>query len=283
MPGKQIVEARTGLYSPGSVTWRVSSDNSLMLGGGRALLLQLAHPLVAAGVGAHSDFLERPVRRLERTMTLTLRMVFGTLDQARESARAVNRAHDRVTGTSPEALPGFPAGTSYRASDPELLLWVHSTLIDSALETYATFVGPLSGDEREAYYRESWAIGRLLGIPAATFPPDYGAFRAYVDSMVADTLRVSDEARRLAAAVLRPPLRGVPARTFWPHEVVTAGLLPPRVRQQYGLRWDRRREAAYRALVVSLRGLVRVAPPFLRRAAPARAAERRLAAAGPSP
>src|SRR5579862_6631483 len=106
-----------------------------MLGGGRALLLQLAHPLVAAGVAEHSDFLASPLRRLERTMTLTLEMVFGTMAQAREAARQVNRAHDRVRGVA--------GGVGYHAGDPDLLLWVHSTLIDSALETYATFVRPL--------------------------------------------------------------------------------------------------------------------------------------------
>ncbi|HLJ19905.1 MAG TPA: oxygenase MpaB family protein [Stellaceae bacterium] len=119
MPGTPTVESQTGLYSPDSVTWRVASENALMLGGGRALLLQLAHPLVAAGVGDHSDFLSAPVRRLERTITLTLRLVFGTLPEARDAARAVNRAHDRVQGVAD--------GTPYRATDPDLLLWVHST------------------------------------------------------------------------------------------------------------------------------------------------------------
>lgn len=266
-----------GLYAPGSVTWRISSDNALMLGGGRALLMQLAHPLVAAGVGAHSDFLERPVRRLERTMTLTLGLVFGSGAEARASARAVNRAHERVSGRLEQSVPGFPAGTPYRAFDPELLLWVHATLVDSALETYATFVRPLAAAERDAYWRESWAIGRLLGLSDHAFPPAYPDFAAYVEEMVASRLQVTAQALELADAVLRPPLRGVPRGVFWPHEVITAGLLPARLRAQYGLRWGRSRAAAYRGLVVAFRGAVRAAPPFLRRAAPARAAERRLA------
>jgi uncharacterized protein (DUF2236 family) len=269
-------DSKAGLYAPGSVTWRVSSDNALMLGGGRALLLQLAHPLVAAGVAAHSDFLEQPVRRLERTMTLTLGMVFGTMAQARESARLVNRAHDHVIGRLAESVPGYAAGTPYRAGDPDLLLWVHATLVDSALATYATFVGPLSGSEREAYWRESWAIGRLLGIPEGAFPPTYPDFAAYVQTMVEERLQVTAEARRLAESVLRPPLRLVPAATFWPHEVITAGLLPARLRAQYGLSWSPQRDAAYRALVLAFRGAVKAAPRWLRRAAPARAAERRL-------
>ncbi|HEX6488524.1 MAG TPA: oxygenase MpaB family protein [Candidatus Dormibacteraeota bacterium] len=266
-----------GLYAPGSITWRVASDNALMLGGGRALLMQLAHPLVAAGVAAHSDFLEQPVRRLERTMKLTLGMVFGTRAEALASARAVNQAHERVTGRLGESVPGFPAGAPYRAFDPDLLLWVHSTLVDSALETYTTFVGPLTAAERDAYWRESWAIGRLLGQPDRAFPPTYPDFAEYVDRVVSTQLQVTEEARRLARAVLRPPLRGVPRGMFWPHEVITAGLLPARLRAQYRLPWGFQRRTAYRGLVISFRGVVKAAPTWVRRAAPARAAEQRLA------
>lgn len=245
-----------------------------MLGGGRALLMQLAHPLVAAGVGAYSDFLERPVRRLDRTMRLTLGMVFGTPAEARECARLVNRAHERVAGTLESGVPGFPAGTAYRAGDAELLLWVHATLVDSALVTYRTFVGPLTRDERDAYWREAWRVGRLLGIPQATFPPAIEEFDAYVEATVG-RLQVTPQARRLAEAVLRPPVRHVPRPVFWPNEVVTAGLLPPPLREEFGVHWDGRRAAAYRSLVAGFRGLVRIAPPFLRTVYPARLARPR--------
>lgn len=243
-----------------------------MLGGGRALLMQLAHPLVAAGVAAHSDFLENPLRRLDRTMRLTLGLVFGTPAEARECARIVNRAHDRVAGAA-------PGGTPYRAGDPGLLLWVHATLVDSALVTYETFVAPLSRDERDAYWREAWSIGRLLGIPARTFPPSIEDFDAYVAATVG-RLEVGQDARLLAGAVLRPPLRHVPRGLFWPNEVITAGLLPPRLRDQFGVRWDGRRALAYRGLVRTFRAAVRMSPPFLRTVYPARLARRRWQAGG---
>lgn len=246
------------------MTWKVSSESALMLGGGRALLMQLAHPAVAAGVAAHSDFLTQPLRRLDRTMRLTLSMVFGTRAEAREAARTVNRAHDRVVGPS------------YRAGDPDLLLWVHSTLVDSALVTYQAFVGPLAHADREAYWHESWKVGRLLGIPRDFFPASIDDFDAYVAETIAG-LRVTATARNLAEAVLRPPLRLVPPRAFWPHEVVTAGLLQPRLREQFGLPWSPRREVAYRGLVTVLRGVVRVAPPQLRVVYPARVARSRWA------
>ena len=246
-----------------------------MFGGGRALLMQLAHPLVAAGVADHSDFLVNPIARLERTMELSLGLVFGTIAEARECARAVNRAHERVSGVLREDVPGFPAGTPYRAGEPDLLLWVHATLVDSALQSYEMFVGRLSEADREAYWRESWTVGRLLGIPPPKFPRTYAEFSAYVDEMIASRLAVSAGARRLAAAVLRPPVGRAPAPVFWPHEVLTIGLLPERLREQYGFRWTPARSASYRALVASIRGMVAVAPPFLRTIIPARAALKR--------
>src|SRR5215472_3016918 len=121
-----MVPMRAGLFDDDSIIRRVNRENVLMLGGGRALLMQLAHPKVAAGVDEHSDFRTRPMYRLRRTIRLTMAIVFGDKDTAMAAARNVNRVHARVTGRD------------YRALDPDLLLWVHSTLVDSALVTYET-------------------------------------------------------------------------------------------------------------------------------------------------
>src|ERR1700704_720385 len=120
-----------GLYEDDSITRRVNRENILLLGGGRALLMQLAHPKVAAGVDDHSDFRPRPIRRLRRTVVMTMAIVFGKRETALAAARSVNQAHGRVQGED------------YRALDPDLLLWVHATLVDSALVTYEKFVPPL--------------------------------------------------------------------------------------------------------------------------------------------
>src|SRR5712691_5704719 len=144
---------RPGLYTDDSITRRVNRENILLLGGGRALLMQLAHPKVAAGVDEHSDFRSQPIRRLRRTIRMTMAIVFGDRDTALAAARAVNHAHGKVRGRG------------YRALDPDLLRWVHGTLIDSALVTYETFVKSLSAREREDFYEESKLLGELLGIP----------------------------------------------------------------------------------------------------------------------
>src|ERR1700757_2410194 len=128
---------RPGLFADDSIIRRVNRENVLLLGGGRALLMQLAHPKIAAGVDEHSDFRQRPLYRLRRTVRLTMAIVFGDRDTALAAARNVNRVHSRVKGRD------------YNALDPDLLLWVHATLVESAVVTYETFVRRLSTAQRE--------------------------------------------------------------------------------------------------------------------------------------
>src|SRR3977135_1973139 len=147
-----------GLYSESSITRRVNRENILLLGGGRALLMQLAHPKVAAGVDEHSDFRAHPIRRLRRTIRMTMAIVFGDRETALAAPRGVNQVHAKVQGSD------------YRAVDPELLLWVYATLADTALVTYETFVKRLQPHEREAFHEEFKLLRELLGIPRQRFP-----------------------------------------------------------------------------------------------------------------
>src|SRR5690606_28358268 len=131
-------------------------------------------------------------------------------------------------------------GPGYRAADPELLLWVLATLIDTTLVVHRRFVGPLSPDFAEAYYRDMGEVGVVLGLPRDQLPPDLDAFERYRDSML-DAMVVSDTGRALAAQLLRP-LPGTDPAMLLVREV-TAGLLPPTLRRQFGLTWDPARQA----------------------------------------
>jgi len=243
---------REGLYPDDSITRRVNRENVLLLGGGRALLMQLAHPSVAAGVDEHSDFRSHPIRRLQRTVRMTMAIVFGDRETALAAARAVNRVHGRVRGEG------------YHALDPELLMWVHSTLVDSAIVAYDTFVQRLRRTEREAFYRESMILGELLGIPRTQFPPTYADFEGYMERMLAGPVVVTDRARSLGRLVLRPPLRLLPGPVMIPFEVVTAGLLPAALREQYGLAWGVAQRRAYRLALATVPKVVALTPPLLR-------------------
>jgi len=242
----------------------VNREAALLLGGGRALLMQVAHPRVAAGVAEHSDFESDPIRRLNLTLELSLALTFGTPEQVRSSAERINRTHQRVSGKG------------YRALDPDLLLWVHATLIDSALLSYRTFVGPLAPSEAEAYYQEAKPIGALLGVLPRLYPATLPAFEGYLEAMLAGPVRPDATGLRLAGQVLRPPIRWVPGALFAPLRVLTAGLLPEALREAYGLAWGHGSRAVFRAASAGARRLVAVAPARLRVVPPARAAERAL-------
>src|SRR3981081_4146458 len=154
---------RAGLFDDRSITRRVSRENILMLGGGRALLMQLAHPKVAAGVDEHSDFRTQPIRRLRRTIHVTMAIIFGDRETALAAARSVNQVHAKVRGTH------------YRALDPDLLLWVHATLTDSALVTYETFVRRLAAQEGGDFHEGSKRVEGMQWGPGNAAPASVSA------------------------------------------------------------------------------------------------------------
>jgi len=263
-----------GLYGPESEAWRLNREAMLLLGAGpRALLLQLAHPLVAAGVDEHSDFRLDPWRRLQGTLRSYLTIVYGTATAARAEIRRLNGLHRSI------------AGAGYTARDPDLALWVHATLVDTTIAAYDAWLEPMPRDQRARYYAETLPIGRAFGVPADLLPPDLSAFESYVASMLAPDgpIRVSPVASDLADAVLHPPLgpvmpalAAVPARfyawTLWP----SIGLLPASVRTDYGFRWGPIERAVSAWLVAGWRGWRPLLPVTFRQMPQALAADRRV-------
>jgi uncharacterized protein (DUF2236 family) len=263
-----------GLYGPGSEAWRLNREAMLLLGAGpRALLLQLAHPAVAAGVADHSDFQTDPWRRLAGTLRSFLTIVYGTTGAARAEIRRLNALHRGISG------PG------YAARDPELALWVHATLIDSTIAVADAWLAPLSAERRAAFYAETRQVGRAFGVPDTMLPADLEAFDEYVAAMLGPggPVRVSAVARELAGVVLRPPLgplapwlAAVPADlyawTLWP----SVGLLPASVRGEYGLAWGPRERLVSGWLVAGWRAWRPFLPESFRQMPQALAADRRM-------
>ncbi|MGH2521839.1 MAG: oxygenase MpaB family protein [Anaerolineales bacterium] len=230
------------LFSPTSPFWRVNRELLVVLSGPRALLLELAHPLVAAGVADHSDFRRDPLGRLTRTLRVMTDLNFGSTGAARQAAQHTHHYHQHVRGKLAENVGPYLAGTRYQANDPLLKLWVLATLIDSTIQVYDLYVRPLPPAERQAYYADSQVLARAFGIPPELMPPTYADFLTYMDSMLAsDLLTVGDTAREIVQALFAPRLRVlgpfVRAASF-----VSIGLLPERLRAAYGFAWDERRE-----------------------------------------
>lgn len=232
---------------------RVHREGVLLLGGGRALLMQIAYPAVAQGVAEHSRYQTDRTARLLRTLQGILALVYGTHEEASKAAAGINRIHGHVNGED------------YTALDPKLLVWVLSTLIDTAVEMHERFLGPIEAAELSRYYEEMVALGGHLGIPAGAMPPDIDAMREYVDELCR-TLSVTPQARRIAEHLFLPLPGTGPAMALM--RQCTAGVLHPHLRDGYGLTWGPAREAQLRVLQsLSRRVLPRLPLPI--RATPA--------------
>jgi uncharacterized protein (DUF2236 family) len=250
------------------VSRKVHAEVALLLGWSSAILLQLAHPLVARGVADHSSFrhdARAPWRRLHATLGAMLALTFGDEEEARAALDRINAVHDRVHGVLPESAGRFGAGTPYSAHDPALLRWVHATCVEQFLGTYERFVAPLTVEERDRYCEEAAHVETALGMPAGYLPRSMHELHAYMASMYGSgEIAVSDTARELAAALLAPPLSSLVWPVTWWARVAAVGLLPDHVRDAYGFRWGARHRAALAALSWSLRRVVPRLPRALR-------------------
>lgn len=271
--GDAPFEPGRSLFGPRSVTWKVNREAVTLLGGGAAILMQIAHPLVAAGVADHSNFRRRPLERLKRTLDLSLALVFADASGALAAVRQIERVHAHVHGALPEAVGSFSAGARYDANQPELLFWVHATLVDTGLRVYERFVGRLTAAEKRRYYEESKASARLFGIPEARIPKTRREFEAYMHDMIHGTrLAVGAQAREVAASILRPPLPFGVRQAFQTSNFFTAAFLPAPLRRAFGLAWNSRQETALRAIACGVRATLPYWPaatrfyPYARRA-----------------
>jgi uncharacterized protein (DUF2236 family) len=250
------------------MTRKVNAERVVLLGWGRAVLLQFAHPLVAAGVADHSGFDESLVdfvRRTHGTIGAMLALTFGTEERARGVAARINAIHDRVHGTLAEPAGIFPAGQPYSARDPELLRWVHATLVDSMLLAWDWFVGPLAPQDKDRYCAEATVVEPLLGIPRGLLPARVADLHSYIKEVQASgAIVVTETARALAAGLLSPPL-GIVGRPLVGLMRLTAiGLLPANIRSAYGFEWDAARERTLHGVATLLRGFRRFVPRELR-------------------
>jgi uncharacterized protein (DUF2236 family) len=271
------MDEAVGLFGPGTMTWRINREGALLLGGGRALVLQVAHPLVAAGVAEFSNYREDPWGRLYRTLDLTTRIVFGDRETAAEASDQLRRVHTRVKGVTREPGGRFPAGTPYEASDPELLMWVHATLVDTSLLVYDRYVQRLTTAERQAYYEEQKTLGEAFGVPRDRQPGSYAEFNEYFAGMLdSDAIAVTGALRDVTDATLRPDLPFLARPVVEAVGLVTAGMLPERLREELGLPWGPNRERLLAASRTMLRGAIPLLPSLLRDFPPARRAERRV-------
>ena len=246
-----------GYYGPGSVTWKICREDIVLLGGTRAVLMQLAHPLIAMGVSAHSDYMMNPFGRTKRTFLLGELLTFGSLEKACQAARTINRLHLHVHGELPIDAGAFAKGTPYNARNPELLLWVHATLVDTLLLCYTYFIGPLTPAEQDKYYQESKGVALLLGLLPDKMPSTIDDLRQYIEDMVhSDHLVAIPQARQLAHQVLFPPAPAMLRPFMHLNLQLTCALLPQPIREIYGLEWNESRQHIFDLTTRGMRAII---------------------------
>jgi uncharacterized protein (DUF2236 family) len=265
-----------GIFGPHSVCWKINRESALFLGAGRAALLQLAHPWVAAALDQHSSLRSDPLARFHNTFRIVFTMVFGGLDQALAASRHLYELHTGIQGEVPAEVGRYRQGSLYAANEVNALLWVYATLIESALIAHDCVLPPLSNDERETYYSESARIAALFGIAAAALPPNWTAFEAYTRTMLSsDALGVNSLSRELGHGVLHGRGTWLPIPRWY--RALTAAWLPARLRDEFSLEYDPREHAAATTAAKWLPLIYRRLPPTLRFVGPYHEAQARLA------
>lgn len=272
----QAGDPRAGIFGPGSVSWKINRESAVFLGAGRAALLQLAHPWVAAALEQHSSAMSRPIARFHNTFRIVYTMIFGTRGQALAAARHLYKLHTTIRGELPEAAAGWPRGAHYQANEIAALRWVFATLVESAELAYACALGPVQSAEREQYYADSKILAGLFGLPQAALPENWEAFAAYNRAMHNSAeLGVTPAARAMAHNLLSGAGSWIPIPGWY--RALTAEWMPERFRDEFQLGFtEKDRQAASRARR-RIPAIYRKLPASIRFVGPWRQAQARLA------
>jgi uncharacterized protein (DUF2236 family) len=260
------------VLGPDSLVWQRFDDIRMYGGAGYALLLQVAHPTVGAGVRDHSTFELDPWARLLRTIDYLMLLTYAGREAA-AVGRRLREVHKSIKGTNPD-------GSRYHALDPGAYAWVHATLFEAAVVAHLRFIGPLSNAQIEQLYAEYIPLGRLLGVRPGDLPEDWPSFHDYFDTMVHDGLERHETVDRVLRALTSPgPPPQLPGavQRFWgllripPAEalrIATVGLLPPVLRERFGVEWGPVSETEFRAVGAASRALGLILPARLRNTGP---------------
>jgi uncharacterized protein (DUF2236 family) len=259
----------------GGPVWTYANDIRVAAGGGApyALMLQVAHPVVGAGVAEHSNFRADPWSRLLRTLDFLTCMTYGGPRLAHETGRRVRDMHKLIKGE-------LPNGERYHALEPEAYAWVHATLADSIVRGNELFVKPIPDRDLDPFWQEWRRMGRMLGVRERDLPERWSEFADYFDAMVAETLEHTQSVDDVLESLEKPPpppVRGVPS-PLWKALRLPArrgarigmiGMMTPAFRRKLGLPWKRGNELEFRAMARASRASGPLLPKSVKEFGPA--------------
>lgn len=247
----------------GTAAWRYFGDFRAGLLAGQVLVLQVAHPVVAAGVRDHSDYVEDPWTRLMRTAASLSIYVYGGPEGARYEADRLRALHRSFTGVDAD-------GRRYSALNPHAYAWVHATLVMVPVDTQRFYGKPMTPSELDEYYAQMCDVGRLLGLREQDLPPTWPDFERYYAETL-DGFGPNETISTLFETIrtVKKPWRWLPDARWirlrrWQYLAqmfVIRGTLPPALRDRLGLQWtdrDQRRFDRFRTVVRLAGGLVPV-------------------------
>ncbi|TNC26948.1 oxygenase MpaB family protein [Amycolatopsis alkalitolerans] len=256
------------MIAPGTPAWRYFGDFRAILLAGQVLVLQVAHPVVAAGVRDHSDYTDDPWTRLMRTAASLSIYVYGGPGGAEFEARRLREVHRAFTGVRED-------GRRYSALDPHAYAWVHATLVQLAVDTQEFFGRGMRPDEVDEYYAQMREVGAMLGVKDHHMPRDWRDFRCYYEEMVngfgpnatigtlLETIRTVPKPVRWLPDALWPWVRERQARL---QLFLIAATLPPRFRDRLGIPWTPPQQRRFRRFCRAVRLVGALVPPSLRAA-----------------
>lgn len=260
--------------------WRYAGDVRLLATGAYAILLQVAHPTVGAGVSEHSNFKADPWGRLFRTLDYSYAMTYGGPELAAAMGRGIREMHKRIGGVK-------PGGERYHALEPEAYAWVHATLVHSIVRGHELLGRPMSRLEVERLYAEWRLSGELIGVRERDLPASWDEFGAYFEAMASERLERTaavEEVLEALADPTKPDLRFLPDPAWRvvripavrQIDLVTGGMLGPNLRARLGVPWSRAKEGELRLLAASSRAATPLLPRTLRNVGPCYLRWRRL-------
>lgn len=277
----KVKDPAVGLFGPGSIAWRLYREQVMGIGGGRALLLQTAHPFVSHAVRQHSAYQSDPHGRGERTFKALFAWLFGDMEKAFAAARRTWGVHERIVGPIANRAGPYDEGTPYAANEQHALFWVHSTLWDTPWRIYELIFRPLDRDERNQFYEETKLFAYMFGIEDDYIPPTFEDFCEYNEKMFStDILTVDEASMDVARYVLAAPNKASVPIVEW-FKIMTAGLLPARIAHAYQFKWGRFEERVFEASIRALRAGTPLVPGLLRYSPIYRRAAHRVAGTRP--
>ncbi len=234
---RDVTQPLAGIFGSDSISWKINRESALFLGAGRAALLQLAHPWVAAALDQHSSLLEKPIARFHNTFRVVFTMIFGSAGQAFRASRSLYQLHTTIRGDIPDSVASYNKGSSYEANQIPALRWVFATLVESAVTAYECVLPPLTTQQRNAYFAEAKTLAALFGIPHDALPADWNSFTAYIADMCqSQALGVSERSRYMAHRLLA----GSGSWVHPPHwyRALTTEWMPKRLRDEFELPFE---------------------------------------------